>query len=409
MSSKGAWIEKNYGLLTFNVFRLLEKDMNRNAEERAISSKGLFTDILIVVLLIASSLPAYSFSIKPIGSTTGDKIITFEVPSTMKWWYPALSKAATDFFTKPIHERATNIIYGCDPSKEECSSIETSTNQYAPTAVLAGNQWNDNPPFKLTGTRSDACAKCVGTTVKAPYYPDCWYLLFHDGEQKAAKGVYFDDRTENVILYRVHFGDMQFLHSMASRDEEEAQVTRANIIMWAEFTYKLAIGQLGRNVVIHQTGIPGMKKLFETHGWTAQQLFIRGDKTFYKESDFRNFVFGSLLHMVQDSYSPSHTERDDPPGGKCSGAPQFDKPGVILSFHSYANQDKGKHKEGDIESALSITLEREPPTMVDVGKSLKWYYENKRPWEEVKPYIECVFEIENPTAKAGPGDRYVRD
>jgi hypothetical protein len=386
----------------------LEEEMKIH-QRQTLSVKIYSFECLIVLLLLGLSFSANAFSIKPIGSKSGDKIVTFEVPATMRWWYPALNKTATDLFTKSIHERATNIIYGCDPANEECDSIGTSTPQYAPIAVLAGNQWNDNPPFKLAGARSDACAKCVGTTVKAPYYLDCWYLLFTDGEKKAAKGAYFDGRTDNVILYRVHFGDMQFLHSMASRDGEEAQVTRDNIIMWAEFTYKLAIGQLGRDVVLHQTGISGIKKLFETHGWTAQQLFIRGDKTFYQDADFKNFVFGSLLHMVQDSYSPSHAERDDPPGGKCSEVSPFDKPGVILSFHSYANQDKAKHKEGDIDSALAITLEREPPTMVDVGKTLKGFYENKRPWEEVKPYIECVFAVENPSAKAGPGDKYMRD
>jgi hypothetical protein len=371
-----------------------------------VSSAMYSIECLIVLLLLGAPLSANAFSIKPIGNESGNKIIIFEVPLSMRFWYPKFNMVATDLFTKPVHENATNIIYGCDPSKEECTGTST---QYAPTAVLAGGQWNDNPPFKLTGTRSDACGKCVGTTVKAPYYLDCWYLLFTDGEKKAAKGEYFDDKSNNVILYRVHFGDMQFLHSMASRDGEEAQFTRANIIMWAEFTYKLAIGQLGRDVVLHQTGIPGMKKLFETHGWTAQQLFIRGDKTFYKEQDFRNFTFGSLLHLVQDSFSPSHTERDDPPGGKCLEAQQFDRPGAILSFRSYANQDKGKHKEGDIEAPLAIAIEREPPTVVDVGKALKWYHENKRPWEEVKPYIECVFGIENPTAKAAPGDKYARD
>jgi len=41
---------------------------------------------------------------------------------------------------------------------------------------------------------------------------------------------------------------------------------------------------------------------------------------------------------------------------------------------------------------------------VDVGKILKTYYDLKKPWEEVRQYLECVFELEDPMAKAGPGE-----
>ena len=41
--------------------------------------------------------------------------------------------------------------------------------------------------------------------------------------------------------------------------------------------------------------------------------------------------------------------------------------------------------------------------MVDVGKYLKGRWDAKATWEEVKPYLECVFEVQDPTKITGPG------
>jgi len=180
-------------------------------------------------------------------------------------------------------------------------------------------------------------------------------------------------------------------------------------MMWAEFTYKLAIGELDRGVELRKIGISGMETLFKNRGWTAQQLFTRGDPTYRGEQDFRNFAFGSLLHLVEDSFSLSHTERDEPSGAKCNAVPEQYKPGKILTFHTYINQDKRKHADADKQNALSIHLAEKEPNAVDVGKTLKTYYEQKRPWDEVRQYLECVFELADPTAKAGPGEEFLAD
>jgi hypothetical protein len=46
---------------------------------------------------------------------------------------------------------------------------------------------------------------------------------------------------------------------------------------------------------------------------------------------------------------------------------------------------------------------------VDVGKILKTDYDLKKPWEEVRQYLECVFELEDPMAKTGPGEDFQPD
>jgi hypothetical protein len=364
--------------------------------------------LTVLCLLAGGVIQADAFCIEPIGTKRGNTVMYFKVPALFRFWYPTASRIATDLFTTPVHERATNIIYGCNNDENKCTNNGDS-NPYATPAIMAGNRWNDNPPFQLTSTRTRFCKKYVGTTIKAPYFEECWYMLFRDGEKRAEKGEYFDADSETVLLYRVHFGDMQFLHSMASRDGEEAQLTKDKIMMWAEFTYRLAIGDIDRGIELRKIDIAGMETLFKNRGWTAQQLFTRGDPTYRSEKDFRDFALGSLLHLIEDSFSLSHTERDEASGAKCEAAPELYKPGKVLSFHSYANQDKRKHADADKQSALSIHLAKDQPNAVDVGKTLKMYYELKKPWEEVKQYLECVFELEYPMAKAGPGQDFQPD
>lgn len=361
----------------------------------------------VLYLLTWSVLPAHAFSIRPEATERGGTVRRFQLPWHLRSLHPAISGVLTDLFSTPVHERMTHMIYGCEGDENKCSKPERE-NSFAPASVIAGTQWNDNPPFELTST-GEALKSCTGKTIRMPYFPVCWFQLFRDAEKRAKRGEVLDADSNVVLLYRVHFGDMQFLHSMASCEGEEAQVTKGKIMMWAEFTYKLAIGELDRGVELRKIGIPGMETLFKNRGWTAQQLFTRGDPTYRGEQDFRNFAFGSLLHLVEDSFSLSHTERDEPSGAKCDAAPEQYKPGKILTFHAYINQDKRKHADADKQNALSIHLAEKEPNAVDVGKTLKTYYEQKRPWDEVRQYLECVFELADPTAKAGPGGEFLTD
>ena len=138
--------------------------------------------LTVLSLLAVSVIQSDAFSIEPIGTKRGDTIMYFKVPALFRIWYPTASRIATDLFTNPVHERATNIIYGCDDARENCAD-NGGSNPYAPAAVNAGNQWNDNPPFQLTSTRS-FCKKYVGTTIKSPYFGEYWYMLLRDGEKR---------------------------------------------------------------------------------------------------------------------------------------------------------------------------------------------------------------------------------
>lgn len=45
-----------------------------------------------------------------------------------------------------------------------------------------------------------------------------------------------------MLLYRSHYGNLQFMHSMASFDGEPAGSTRRHMQMWAKYLWGIAIG-----------------------------------------------------------------------------------------------------------------------------------------------------------------------
>jgi hypothetical protein len=365
--------------------------------------------IMSLAIIMAFSSSALPFSIKPVETDQDRRLRDFEDHGN--WFLDSLAGAYIARFTQPVHEEGIQRIYGCEGDDGACQTLEKPS-RFAPDAVIYGARWNDNPPFKL---EKSSMSDCVGKTIKLPNYSKCWAVLFRDAAKHSSKGEFFDAKSGHVLIYRVHFGDMQFLHSMASKDKELAGDTKSKIMMWAEFTYKLAIGELDRGVELRKTGIQGMDTLFYNRGWTAQQLFTRGDATFRGPQELRDFAFGSLLHLVEDSFALSHTERDEPSGAKCGVVPEQDKPGKILKFLSYAYQDHNKHSAEDNSEALKYHLvilpsDKMQPNIVAIGMTLSGYYEQKRLWDDAKRYLdECVFDLEDPTVETGPGDAFSMD
>jgi hypothetical protein len=359
---------------------------------------------VVVLFLLLSAAPALAFEILPEATDLDGKVRQFKPP--LRRYFDEAVAIGAERFRHPVHERVTHQIYGCPGGRDECS-LPVKPHRYAPDAVIAGVRWNDNPPFELESSKS--LQGCVGKTIRLPNFMDCWFLLFKDAERRARAGEVFDANSGVALLYRVHFGDMQFLHSMASRDKERARDTLERMMMWAEFAYRTALGEVDRGIELRKTGIPGMELIFRNKGWTAQQLFTRGDPTLRGEKDFRDLAFGSLLHMVQDSFVLSHTDRDEASSAKCPKVEGALKPGQIRSFHSYARQDKKKHAREDGQDALDRALLVQQPNVVDVGRLLKSYYDARRPWTELRDYLECVFEAQDLEAEAGPGEQFVSD
>lgn len=143
-------------------------------------------------------------------------------------------------------------------------------------------------------------------------------------------------------MWRSHLGDLQFLHAMASRDGEPAALTRDSVLMWLELIWKIGSGDLRNNQLLRELKIPGISKYFGTSGWTIQDLLALGIPAL--RAHMAEVAFGSMAHVVSDSFAGGHVTRAAPEGARTyAGASGYRAPGLIKEFHAYNRQDHSKH------------------------------------------------------------------
>jgi len=375
--------------------------------------------IIVITVLVLVQIPSGSaWEITPKATELDKMIKGFQSINFWSFLGDELSEYLIDHYTGPVHEVITHRIYGCSYDFKFCSA-PPSPYEFATDALIAGVRWNDNPRFELTESSKGALEDCVGVPIYLPDNAVCWGKLFYDANKGVKKGKVYDGKSGHALLYRVHFGDMQFLHSMASRDGERAAETKAKTMAWAELAYRVARGEIKNSDYLYKCGIPEIEKLFEKKpGWTVQLLLTWDDPTYqprrvkgeFRDESFRDFAFGTLLHMIEDSFSKSHVNRNPPDGNKCERAPDYEQPGKIVRFHAFASQKSSKHGKEDNEEALTGNLLRYPSlNVVEVGKVIRNYRDNDKPWEQFRDYLDCVFGLDDPEAKAGPGAQFAAD
>lgn len=358
---------------------------------------GKLRNILLLILLanLQPVIDAYALNMRP-ETTLDDELIVLKEDDFSEWVISDWSRKLIKKFTEPVHEVITNQAWGCknnhitdDPNQDDCSPGKIKGPNIAPAAVMAGVQWNDNPYFQLLKT---SLKDCRNKYVWLPTEPVCWVKVFKRGEKDARKGAHFSLRSGDVLLLRSHFGDLQFIHSMRSSDGESSEQTRDNILMWAEFMWKAAVGKYDRGTTIADIEIPALKKYFYPSD-TMQRIFFRGNPTYVDK--FPEFAFGSLLHMVQDSFSASHVlrETEGSDGKKCDGS-EFFRPARIIRFENYIEQDSNDHAQSDTYLAMRRVAVHDPSNVVGVSQTLRQLVEKKADWStEVKPYLQCVYEL----------------
>jgi hypothetical protein len=114
-------------------------------------------------------------------------------------------------------------------------------------------------------------------------------------------------------------------------------------------------------------------------------------------------AFGSLLHMLEDSFARGHVSRAEGVYGEICPGGRAGKPGAIREFHSYQNQDHAKHGEYDSRRALADHL-IDKPSVVGIGRDLRKMYEDHASWETVAPFLACAFAFEDANVKASAGN-----
>ena len=324
-----------------------------------------FYSLLVFLLAISSSVVHVKASSL---SPRGTKYEQHVAKQYSSWWQKTvmtLGKQGVLHFREPVHEEITNRIFGCEGDRTLCGDPDV---EFAGPFILAGVRWNDDPPFQLHGGEGKHTSCNVAETIRVTTQPLCWVQLFKAAKKAAASGDVPDAYNHAPLLGRSHFGDLQFLHAMASRDGETAEETQKRVMMWEEFTWKVAIGTYGLDTKLQDVNIPGFDAFFGNSEWTVQDLFTVGNPAL--RPHIEELAFGSALHTIEDSFAKGHVQREKSTTPEtCAGFPQALVPPRIIEFHSYAHQDESKHAKFDTRDAFEQETAEDNPSVVPVAST----------------------------------------
>jgi hypothetical protein len=356
--------------------------------------------LLVAAAIGSTSIDAPAFQLSPIGTKAERRQAgrsELRIRAEM-----LVGASALHMFSNPVHETITQLTYDCGLNWTDCADPDL---EYAGAYVIAGIRWNDDPVFMLKATEGKELGCRVQDTVSFITQTKCWLGLFKDAEKKAAEDPqHFLRPGTGTYMSRSHFGDLQFLHAMASVDGEQAAETKRKLLMWAEFTWGVAVGTYRLATPLREIAIPGWLNHF-ANGQNVQDLFTQGRP--WLRPHIKQVVFGSLLHLVQDSFAEGHVMRADPVSGVQCAGDRHRQFGRIVEFHSYAKQDHAKHAAADSANRAQHHIALHNPDVLDAGKTLREFFDRDAPWSQVEAYLsECVFPLADREALAGPGDRF---
>jgi hypothetical protein len=226
--------------------------------------------------------------------------------------------------------------------------------------LVRASRWPDAPPMRPGSFINPSRLVCG--EVRVPENAACWALLMSanstegtEPDTPVVEGA--EARTRRALgnlLRRSHFGDMQFLHAMASPGEAPAR-TRERMLLWAAFTFGVANGTIATDAPIASLAVPLQAEVLRgLSDRTVHQFFET--RAAVSPETIRRTALGALLHMVQDSFSASHVQRGNETVG--DAATPF---GAIMLFHDYGCQSPDKHAEADrAESAPWLAARLRP-------------------------------------------------
>lgn len=370
------------------------------------NSLRIFVSSVLVLLLGSVSFVAFGFQVLPKVSDVDRKLAGLG----SNWLLDPLAqfgmRGVLPMIKNPVHEAITLAAIGCSATSGQEKDCVVLDAVKANRVLLYGVRWPDDPPFSLDRNNPPGIPDCdVRVTMRSTAQPKCWLGLFHDAGAKAKtilarKPGYPAFGPGHYMLYRSHYGDLQFFHSMAAYDGERAADTQARMKMWAQFLWGIAIDQVPTNQFIRDLGFTELTPYFPGD-ITATNLFATGIVEVRKE--LNKVVLGVLLHMLQDSFSQAHTDRLPEMGGYCPKIPRFLKPGKVAQFYSYARQEGPLHDEEDTFGSLGLQTLQTSPTVIDVSRDVVTLWNEKASWDEVAKLFDCVMDLQNPDSISGPG------
>lgn len=130
-------------------------------------------------------------------------------------------------------------------------------------------------------------------------------------------------------FYQSHFGYLTSLHFMSKKAGESAEITRDELKMWFKFLNNVAAGRLtipANSVIADDEGI--ISDMFRKDKIKYNMIFDSD-----RSEEIRYRALGMMLHLIQDSMTPTHCERN---GNN-----------EIVQFYYYGAQDSAKHSKTD--------------------------------------------------------------
>ncbi len=354
---------------------------------------------LFLACCTAIAVPTHAYQLAPVGTkheVADSNVSTSRIAAQAKW----LQYNGVELFTDPVHETLTQLIYSCDFDWSQCADANL---ELAGPYVIAGVRWNDDPGFLLKAGEGNGSGCKTADSITFMRQTRCWGSLFKDAESRAVTSPedFQGPNRKSNLMTRSHFGDLQFLHAMASRDDVPAAQTKEKVMMWARFTWGVALGEYTLETDLGKIQIDGWSEHFVS-GPNVQDLLTIGRSS--TRPQIKDVAFGSLLHVLQDSLSESHVRRREPiASARCGPNNAYRQLGRIQEFSSYARQDHKLH--GSYDSVDRARQQRSAdPDVVDAGKVLLDMYRQKAAWTEVSQYLsECVFALDDGAQASGPG------
>ena len=287
---------------------------------------------------------------------------------------------------EPIHEQMTiaaliNSNYKLD-SRLTFHTLRDDPNFRADlNDFVRGVLWNDDPECLLFDEDSSN------------------NLTYSTGAMWARK-FKFGSFDKSQLIRRSHFGNLQWLHAMGSREREPLAETKSLILRWMETMYNLAIGTLDPNTQLKETWLNDWFEDPDNYTSVGGLLTHRHKSA----ANVQHRALGSCFHVLQDSYAIGHTRRELlNPGEKLDeheirfNPGTVDRWGALLNFHTYVGQsDEHAHYDHSKANVANLDLANLDAWNglvgcrdgVDACVRLANFWYEKAPWKDVYTWLE---------------------
>jgi hypothetical protein len=272
-------------------------------------------------------------------------------------------------------------------------------------ALILGTWWNDDPLMYLWGSGGDF-----------RHGLDELRALFREIDDDYQGGVSecWIPKAQH-LAWNSHFGSLQYLHFMTNGAEKNAEYrldkTLEKSLSWIKFAYSVATRTTPADAPLTAEteaglGLPSIAQnycLRKPSNAKIRTLFARpsGDDAL-RDRRTPDVALGTILHIIQDSFSPAHTCRVD---RMVNG----ERVAVLKEVFNYNEQDHDVHARHDVfpDWLLSYAKSGEHTYANDpikVGAWLLQAVDANTPWKDVETHLkQTVFLRDDRTPSSTQG------